>query len=191
MKKIYEKILIAGILLIAISIGSIYMISTADKEYVYSEDLTFGQIYDASSWQSTTPPQEAFDNSIFPSNSWYASNAGNNEWVSVEFDEPKHIGQLKLEFSSSPGNTRNFKLQGFSNSEWNDIYTGVCENSLSRWHVFEFENREDYNQYRVFVIDIYPVGSTSTISIAEIEMIEIDTEYDIFGKTITLDGMRT
>ena len=191
MKKLQSLKLLIGILALAaiVLISSTYMISTAPKEYVYSEDLTFGQIYIASSQQIHNEAKLAFDNNKYAP--WIASNAGNNQWVSVEFDEPKHIGKLNLEFGRSPGNARNFKLQGYYNGDWNDVYTGVCEDSLNGWHEFEFENSKDYNQYRVLVLDVYPVGSISTISIDEIEMIEIDTEYDVFGKIWTLDGKRT
>lgn len=183
--------LLIGILALAVIvlISSVYMLSTAPKEYVYSEDLTLGQTYDASNHQIHNEPKLAFDDNKYAP--WRASNAGNNQWVSVEFDEPKHIGQLNLKFISSPGNARNFKLQGYYNGNWNDVYTGICEDSLSIWHKFEFENNKNYNKYRVLVIDTHPVGSTSTISIAEIEMIEIDTEFDMFGKIWTLDGKRT
>ena len=184
-----NKSVIAILIIAVVGIAAVCSaFSNAPKEYVYSEDLTYGQIYDASSSQSNAMPSEAFDNNIWADSSWAASNAENNQWISVEFDEPKHIGQLNLEFGRSPGNARNFKLQGYFNGDWIDVYTGICEDSLSRWHKFEFENKKDYTQYRVLVLDTYPVGSTSTISIAEIEMIEIDTQYDVFGKIWTLDG---
>ena len=192
MKSLKSKNLIIGtILLIAIVlIGATYVLSTAPKEYVYSEDLTSGQIYDASSSQSNAMPSEAFDNSITSYDTWRASDAGNNQWISVEFDEPKHIGKLNMCFTGTPGNARNFKLQGYKYGNWNDVYTGLCGDILPICHDFEFENKKDYTQYRVLVLDTYP-GGISTIAITEIEMFEIDTEYDVFGKIWTLDGKRT
>lgn len=191
MKKLQLNKRLIGILALMaiVLISSAYMLSIAPKEYVYSGDLTSGQIYDASSQQTHNEAKLAFDNNIYAP--WAASNAGNNQWVSVKFDEPKQIERLRLEFSHKPGNARNFKLQGYKYGNWNDVYTGVCEDSLSRWHNFEFDNNKHYDQYRVLVVDIYPVGSISTISIAEIEMIEIDTEYDVFGTIWTLNGIRT
>ena len=192
MKLLKSKNLIisAIILMVIVLVGATYMLSTAPKEYVYSGDLTSGQTYDASSYvPNITDPRLAFDDYLI--STWSASNAENNQWISVEFDEPKHIGQLNMDFSIGVGNPRNFKLQGYKYGNWNDVYTGVCEDSLSRWHKFEFENKKDYSQYRVLVLDTYPVGGVSTISIAEIKMMEIDTEYNVFGKIWTLDGKRT
>lgn len=191
MKKLQLNKRLIGILALTaiVLISAAYVLSTAPKEYVYSGDLTSGQIYDASSQQTHNEAKLAFDNNKYAP--WMALDAGNNQWVSVKFNDPKHIGKLTLYFTVQPGNANNFKLQGYSYNKWEDVYVGVCENKMGQWQTFEFENKKDYSQYRVLVIDTYPAGSTSTISIAEIQMIEIDTKYDVFGKIWTLDGKRT
>lgn len=100
---------------------------------------------------------KAFDGN---SSDWWNTNNSTNQWVAYEFTSPVCVTAISLipdnSSSTSYDRIKNFKVQGYDNGDWEDIYTGIAQVTTSAVEQsFSFANNKSYAKYRIYVLDSY------------------------------------
>jgi len=130
----------------------------------------------------TTPSGECFGDTVYASgysywkvfdrdesSMWSSQNAAFPHYVGYDFGTGTIITSVAI---TSFGNAnacraKNFKIQGYDGSSWDDLYTGIMANSSSKQY-FPFSNTTAYSKYRLYVTDSYDTSS-NICSIKELE----------------------
>ena len=131
----------------------------------YTEDLTGGQVYIASSEFSVPEYQKAyaFDNN--ETNVWYATGYS-NQWVGVDFGVGISYAVSRIRFRSARINA--FSIDASNNgSTWTTIHTNNRANN-SNWQTFDFANTTAYRYWRIQCTGALYSGSN--VDVIEAEM---------------------
>ena len=100
-----------------------------------------------------------------------------NVFYTVQLDEAKVVGNIKLTGSSLNEGVQNFKFEGSNDNEsWVTLLTDILPNSNTENH-FTFVNDTAYVYYRVHAIDNY--GSSRRLRISNIKLHLEDTSTQV------------
>lgn len=169
MKRVIGSLSIAGMLFLSTS-------AFAADSVEYSADLTDGlpsTAFKASSQYSDFHKvQKAFNNVWNEYNSSFFTPSGKytNQWVQVDFNEPKSIAKLNYQADSfNNSGVKNFKVQSSSDGvTWVDQYVGVAAQNY-KVQSFTWEPSGSYRYWRMFLVNGY---GTQYLAASEIEMME-------------------
>jgi len=144
----------------------------------YSNDLCNGGTATASIYYVAggNDATKAFDNNL--TTHWRTFNQGLNHWIQYLFPETKIIKRYRMTGDLSVDETmpKNWTFLGSNDgSNWVtlDTQSNVTDWVYHEWKTYDIGNTIAYNYYRINVTA--PVSSGTTISIAEIEMMDISS----------------
>ena len=141
-------------------------------EGTYTADLTGGQTFDQSDYDSTNDGSKCFDDNN--SSSWWVATPVDGEWIEVQFSSAKQIERISIYIDGDYIGAQCAQLVvkasntgSFGGEETTIDTIDIVAWTTPAWNVFDFDNSSSFTYYRIYFNDPY---SGAWLVISEIEM---------------------
>ena len=144
---------------IADAISKIYII----KEIIplipimTSDTTPSGKVSVSSNANGTVAPYYTFDGT----DKYWASKTSTDSWIRYDFDE--YVCVNKISFivvdenkGTNTARVKNFRFEtSLDGNDWITLYTGTAAKDCTNTQTFEFDNKNFYKYYRVYIVNGY------------------------------------
>ena len=122
-----------------------------------SDTTPSGKVSTSSNANSSVSPYYSFDGT----DKYWASKTSTHSWIRYDFDEDVCVNKISFKVVSENAGTnmprvKDFRFETSINGyDWVTLYTGTVAKDCTNTQTFEFDNKNFYKYYRVYIVDGY------------------------------------
>ena len=122
-----------------------------------SDTTPSGKALASSNANSSVFPYHSFDGT----DKYWASKTSTNSWIRYDFDEDVCVNKISFKAISETEGTNKPRVKDFrfeisiNGYDWLTLYTGTVAKDCTNTQTFEFDNKNFYKYYRVYIVDGY------------------------------------